>query len=236
MKSSQQKIIKLTKIKQWYLVVDAESYKILRDAGAPMVRIHENFLPTIGLLTKRHKIKAQNIPFQDQILNPYLDKIGELWQKKEHRRAIINGSILRFETTHSSILAPAREALAKLEASLRRFFKRWGYSASFDISESRGKIKLHVIYKYDSERLPIIPLVEDAESLPVIRLNLGFVRVSLTPGKRELETNISIASGTDWKSLHTSRCLYSQVSDVRPFINALMEVVNKDHHNFENKP
>jgi hypothetical protein len=228
------KIIRLTKIRQWYLPVDAESYNILKDAGVAMLRIHENFLPTIGLLTKKRKIKARSVPFNESILHPYLDELGSRWQAKEFRKATINASVLKFETTHASIHAKSKEVIEKLEASLRRFFTRWGYAAMFEYSESRGKCKLHVTYKYDSTKLPVIPLVEDSTSLPTITLELGHIRVRLTMGMKYVETNISEATGNSWTSVRTSRCLYSQISDVRPFINALMRVTDNDPHNFDN--
>lgn len=233
--SRKQKIIQLTRIKQWYLPVDADSYNILKAAGCPLLRIHENFIPTLSLLTKPHHIKAQVVNFNDSILHPYLDELGARWQKKEFRKATINASILKFETTNASIQASAKEALEKVETSLRRFFTRWGYQAVFEVSENRGKVKLHVTYKYDSTRMPVIPLVEDPLSLPTITLVLGFLRIRMTLGEKEVETNISLASGSTWNSIQTSRCLYSQISDVRPLINTLVRVVNKDPHNFDNK-
>ncbi len=225
-------VITLTKIKQWYLPVDAESYMVLRDAGVPLVRIHENFIPTLGLLTKK-KIRARTVDFNETILHPYLDNLGAVWQKREHRKAMINNSVLRFETTHASVYEKSKQSLDKLESSLRRFFTRWGYSAVFETSESRGKLRLHVSYKHDSTRLPIIPLIEDPTSLPVIRIDIGFVRISMTLGEKEVETNISIASGPKWTSIQTSRCLYSQITDVRPMVSALMQIVNKEPLNFE---
>ncbi len=233
--NKKRQIITLTKIKQWYLPVDAESYNILKRAGVPLIRIHENLIPTLSLLTKGKGIGAKVVDFNDTILHPYLDELGSRWQKKEHRKVTINASTLKFETTHASIQASSKEALVKVETSLRRFFTRWGYTSVFEVSESRGKVKLHVSYKHDSNKPPVIPLVEDPTSLPVIKLQLGFVRISLTLGATEVETNISVAAGSDWTSVQTTRCLYSQVSDVRPFINALLGIVNKDTHNFDNK-
>lgn len=235
MKTSKQQIITLTKVRQFYLPVDAESYKILRSAGVPLIRIHENFIPTLSLITKSKKIKAQLVDFHETILNPYLDELGTRWQKKDHRTATLNASVLKFETNHASIYQASKEPLEKVEASLRRFFTRWGYSASFETSENRGKRKLHVSYKHDSNRSPIIHMVEDPTSVPTIKLEIGFVRISLTMLENEVETNISIATGGTWTSVQTTRCLYTQISDVRPFITALMKIPDHDPHNFDNK-
>lgn len=228
-------VVKLTKIKSYYFPVDADDYKLLRSHGIPIIKIHENLLPTLGLVFTKHSIKPQAVSFTESILNPYLDRIGGAWNSKEHRVATITKSVLKFETTKASIMPQSREALHKLETSLRRFFSRWGFLAVFETSESRGKLKLHVNYKFDPERDPIIPLVEDATSLPAVKIDLGFVRLTLTLMKREVEVNIAVAAGTGWNSIHTSRCLYSQVSDVRPMLTALVGVVNNDQHNADNK-
>lgn len=228
-------IIKLTKIKQWYLPVDADAYKTLRAIGVPLIRIHENFLPTVNLLAKKHKTRFQALNFNETILHPYLDELGARWQKKSNRKATITSNVLKFETSHQSAGEAAKAALPKLEASLRRFFTRWGYSATYEVSESRGKIKFHVQYRYDVEKTPIVHLVEDATSLPQIHLDIGFVRLSLTLGEKEIETTVSVQGGTTWQPIHTSRCLYSQVSDVRAMVNTLMDIPSRDVHNFDNK-
>lgn len=233
-KKPPQQIIQLTKIKQWYLPVDAESYNILKAAGAPLIRFHEDFLPTLSLLTKPRNIKAKVVSFNDDIMHPFFDKLGELWNNKEHRRATINNTSLKFETTHASILKNSKAAIEKIEASLRRFFTRWGYTAVFEFSESRGKCKLHVTYKHNSNNLPVIPLVDDPASQPVVRIKLGYIRISLTMMTREVEVNVAIASGTGWNSISTTRCLYTQFGNVKPMINSLMDIVNKDQFNSEN--
>lgn len=236
MKNSDSNEVKFTKVKQWYLPIDADSYKVLKSFGMPLIRIHEDMMPTIMLLFKKHKIKPHLVDFNDSILHPYLDELGKRWQSKDHRQATLTKSTLKFETTHASAQSKGREALVKVEASLRRFFTRWGYTSTFELSDSRGKLRLHVNYKYDSERMPIIPLIEDPTSLPQIKLDLGYVRLTLTLMKKEVEVNVSIAAGTMWNSIHTSRCLYSQISDVRPMIASFIDIVNKDPHNADNKP
>lgn len=226
--------VQFCKIKGFYFPVTADDYKLLRSKGITLIRVPENLMPTLGLLFAKHKIKPVPVSFADTIRDPYFDRLGEAWQAKEHRKATITPSFMKFETTHASVQPQAREALHKLEASLRRFFQRWGFSASFELSESRGKLKLHVSYKFDPERAPVIPLVEDSTSMQHIRLNLGFMRITLTPMAKEIEYNIALAAGTDWNSIHTGRCLYSQVSDVRPMISALVNVASTDPHNADN--
>lgn len=229
------KVITFTKIKQWYLPIDAASYKLLRAAKCPMLRVHEDFIQTLRLITKPRGIQCRLVDFNATIMYPFFDELGRRWQKKAHRKAMITSSVVKFETTHSSASVQGKKALQQIESSLRRFFNRWGYSASFEMSEARGKCKLHVNYKYDSNKMPELPMQDDPAALPAIVVDLGYIRVKLSLGEKELEVNLAQAAGSGWTSMHTSRCLYSQVSDVRPMINALMEVVNKDEHNFDNR-
>lgn len=225
-------VLSFCKIKQWYFPVDAETYKSLRDTlKIPATRIHQNLLPVIEMMAKKYKMVGRNVDFNADILNPYLDKLGAVWLKKEFRICTLNTKILKFETTSSKVKADAKLTIDKIEASLRRFFDRWGYRAYFSYSESRGKCKLHVTYKFDHTKLPVIPLVEPNEALPTIRFKIGFVRLTLIMSTKRVEVNYSVAAGSGWTSMHTSSCLYSQIGDVRPMLRALIDIKNREPDN-----
>lgn len=232
--SSDPKIIRLTKIKQWWLPVDAESYLTLREAGVPLVRFHVDFLPALSLLTKKHHIKAKEVNFRDEILNPFLELVGTTWNKKPHCRATIGSRIMKFETLRPEAYTKAKESIPKLEDVLVKFFTRWGYNVVPVYSEARGKCKLSVEYYFDSNRLPVLPLEADVRDLPKIQLKLGFTRLTLTFGEKYVDTLIEISQGGVFAPLHSTKCLYSQISSVKPMINALMQVPDRDIHNFDN--
>lgn len=227
--------VKLTKIKQWLFPVDIESYNNLLALGVPLVRIHEVFLPTLSLLNagKEKKVRSEFIDFKEEILHPFLDKLGGLWQKKSWRKASISTSSMEFVSNDSSMLEDSKKKLEEVEATLRRFFERWGYSFTFAYSEKRGKAKLAVTYRYTGTVQPVIPEVDAPDSLPTISLKVGFYKVSFTPGVKYVDFNISVSAGTQWSSLATSRCLYSEISDVRPMVRMLMGIPNKAPENFD---
>lgn len=225
------KTIQLTKIKQWYFPVDAESYKILRDAGFPLIRFHHSMLPTIKLALEPRGIRGRGVSFKDGILNPFLDKLGASWQAKDYRKATITSSTMKFES--SKDLEGSKVAIQNLEACLRRFFTRWGFTAQIEYSDLRGKSKLHVTYKFDSNRLPVIPLIEDLETIPTVRFKLGHLRLALQLGTKFLDITIEEQTGNVWTKIKTSRCLYSQIGDVRPMMAACIDMVNREPHNFE---
>lgn len=250
--------IGLTKIKQWYLPVDAEAYNMLKQAGVPLTRIHERIMPALRLLTNKHKIKARLVDFMAEIYNPFMDRIGATWNKHENRICSLRARELRFETVKQSAYTKAKAALPHLEECLRRFFDRWGYKAIFTYSESRGKIRFVVNFHLDANKEPIIPLVEPPAEAPVIRFKLGFTRISIRLGKPnqaiyhrtragndedsvrymvtkapEVEIRIEVSQGGKWAPIHTSTCLYSQISSVAPVLLGMAQIVNVDPTNLD---
>ncbi|MDN3080069.1 MULTISPECIES: hypothetical protein, partial [Bacteria] len=93
-------IIRLAQIKQWLIPADSESYKVLADVGIPLTIFHEDFLPTIKLVTDQHNIRGIGVNFKDEILDPFLSKVGTTWQKKaESATATIKSKDMVFEVS-----------------------------------------------------------------------------------------------------------------------------------------
>jgi hypothetical protein len=227
-------IIRLTRLKQWYIPADTETYLTLRSVGIPLLRIHRDFLPTVGLLTKKHNIKAKEVNFKDKILDPFLDKVGSSWLRKDNRRCEITATTMRFDAVRPESFEEAKETIPKLQKILEDFFARWGYGCRFDLSQVKTRIRLNVEYWLDPEKLPVIPIEEDVAAIEPIRLKFGFTRISISFGARFVDTLIEVSQGGVFKPLHSSRCLYSQISSVKPLIVALCDVLNKDIHNSDN--
>ena len=234
--STNVKIIKLCKIKQWYFVADADSYNLLKSVKFPLTKFNQNMFPTVELACRPHKIKAKLVDFKTEVLNTFLDKIGAVWNKKSYRTCTIDASTLVFDADNKRDevkLESTKAAIANLELCLRRFFARWCYSFTINYSELRGKCKLHVTYKFDSAKMPVISIVEDLDALPVIKFKLGFLRLTMQLGVKYLEINVEEQHGNEWKQIKSSRCLYSQVGSVLPIFNALTTLINKEPHNLE---
>ena len=227
-------VIKLTRLKQWYIPADTESYLVLRKVGIPLLRIHRDFLPTVGLLTKKHNIKAKEVNFKTGILDPFLDKVGKAWLRKDNRKCGIAATTMRFDALKPESFAEATATIPKLQKVLEDFFTRWGYGYRFELSQVKTRMRLNVEYWLDADKLPIIPIEQDVAAIEPIRLKLGFTRISISFGDRFVDTVIETSQGGIFKPLHTSRCLYSQISSVKPLIVALCDVPNKDIHNSDN--
>jgi len=233
-KKAQPRVIRLTRIKGWYFPVDAESYTILRSVGVPLTRIATDFMPTLQLITRSNNIRGKEVSFTHEILDPFLDKLGSEFLKGAHRECTIKARTMRFETTHKDGLAAMREIHHKLQDCLERFFSRWGYRSTCTYSEHRGKGKLNVEYWFDGKTLPVVPLEKDPAEVKEHLLQFGFTKIGLKLMPRELVVTVYISQGGNFTPLHTSRCMYSQVTDVRSMLGALMDIPNHEPTNFDN--
>lgn len=238
-------VIRLTRIKQWLVVADVDSYKVLKALGAPMLRVHHNFLPTLGLLMKKQGVRAKSVDFESEILDPFLQKTASTWVKK-YGKCTITSKVMVFQAGDDKIKA-AEEAIPKLEGLLHDFFSRWGYRASFQYSKSKtgNRIKFHVEYWFDSEKMPILPLETPIEEIPKVQFKIGFTRLTFSfedPSRvkhnskagHQVHLMVEVSQGGVFKPIHTTKCLYSQLSSVQPLLLALMSVLNHDQHNLDN--
>lgn len=258
-KPSNDPVIQLTKIKQWFIPVDAEAYLTLKKAGAPMTRIHQDFLPLIGHALRARGIRAKKVEFKASILDPFLDKVGTTWNKKPHSTCTIQAKSMKFETTHADGLSKAREAVPKLQDVLTTFFNRWGYRTTFEYSEVKGKVRLNVEYWFDPEKQPIVVLAEEPQEKQKIQLKLGNLRLSFVFDSFESKTEIAArpvespnderppknyrigyvhtiiesSQGGKFNPIYSSRCKYSEISNVMPLVAALMDVPNHNETNFD---
>lgn len=262
-KSDEPTLIHLTRIKQWYIPADAESYLTLRKAGVALTRFHQDFLPTLKMLTRGKNIRGKEIDFRKEIMAPYFDKIGATWNRKPHCDCTIGSKTMVFETLKADSLTIAKASIPKLQDILTKFFQRWGYRSTFEYSELRGKCKLNVEYWFDPERQPIVILEEEPEELnQKVQFKLGNLRLTFTfdnfesrtvisrGGKRSnddarppkdyhigyVHTLVEISQGGKFVPVQSSRCTWSQLSSVKPLITALMDVPNHQPNNFNEAP
>lgn len=251
-------IIRLTRIKNFYIPVDAESYRIMRDAGVPLLQIHTDFLPTLAPLLKKRKVRAREVHFRDEILNPFLEKVADRWNKKPNCKATIGTRTMVFQTTSAMAYAAARESLPKLEQVLIRFFQQYGYRTTFTPSEQRGKLKLVVDYWFDATKMPIITLEGEVQESKPVYWKIGFTRLGFKfdnfhtttiSGEKDKITGVAekihkigyvhltveVSQGGVFKAIHSTRCTFTELSSVKPLMVALMNVPNLDPHNFDNQ-
>lgn len=235
-------VISLTKIKQWYLPADAESYQVLKKAGVPLLRIHHSFLPTLRLIAKSNNFVGKEVSFEDTIIGPFREMLAETWNRK-YGKAIITNKSMTFLATDPEKIVQLKKALPKLEELIHKFFTRWGFKYTPDYSESKGgnRVKFNLNYWFDSNKLPILNLEEKKDEARKIQLKLGFTRLTFlfepqtNTGKHSnVHLTIESSQGGRWTPVKTTKCLYTEISNVLPLVTALMDVLNLDEHNEDN--
>jgi hypothetical protein len=250
--------IRLTRIKQWYFPVDVETYKTLKGLGVPLLRIHHTFIPTLRLITKSRGIKGTEIPFDSALMDPFLNMLSSTWQKK-YGKCLISSSEMTFIASDPEKIKAAKEAMPRLEQLIHNFFSRWGFAYAPQYSESASgkRIKYHISFKFDSNKMPIINLEAEEQVLPKVQWKIGFLRINLTfdnpkgkvvygkapPGAerppKHIEPGfvhllIELSKGGSWVPYHSTKCNITQVSNVMPLVAALMNIPNLDPFNEEN--
>lgn len=228
------KILKLVRIKSWYVPEDDATYKLLRSIRLPLLKINKSFLPVIKLKTGPLGIRATSRDFSE-ILNERLDRVGTQWKSKPGRACKLTESRLSFSAPCSD---QNRKAIAQIEASFAKFCLRWGHRYAPSYSESGDRLKLVLDYSFDPDRNPVIESGAD-DMKDSFELELGFTKLKLTfmdkapklVGSRQLPPGIHLEvltkMGTEWKSQHTSMFVSQQIGDLSQFIVAFSKLSDR---------
>lgn len=223
------KLVKLTKIKQWYMPADTLSYKRLRKAGVPLLRFHEDMLSVVAMIAKRKNIHAELVSFKETILHPFMDRISDEWRKLHEDTAVkIDSKAIRLSTTHSDASESVEPVIEDLRQCIARFFERWGFNFDFEASVKRGKHLIHIDYWFADSKLPVIHLEDDPAEQQTFELELGFLKLSFTTDDKYLNTTVHVSQGGIWSVFYTSRCLYSQVANVNDMLQGLFDLSQRD--------
>lgn len=223
------KHIRLTKIKQWYMPADVVSYKRLRKAGVPLLKFHENMLPTISMIAKRKGVTAELVSFKDTILNPFLDRVSDDWRGlHEDTSCKSDSKTIRLTTTHRDAAEHVEPVLEDLRKFVGQFFERWGYKFTFEVSKKREKLLVHIEYWFSNDANPVIPIKDDPIGQQSFELTLGFLKLSFTTDDTYLNVVVHASRGGFWAPIHTSRCLYSQISNIQPTVEGLLKLTERD--------
>lgn len=235
MSTKTQGIINLVKIKSWYLPQDAESYQLMKEASVPLLIFHKDFLPTLQLATKRHKLHARETLWAD-LYETYLDKIGAQWKSRNDRSCKLGDTRLVFLAKATSA---NRKSIAHLEASLSKFFARWAFSYWPLFSETRDQLKLVVETKFDPGRLPITPIVVPDQKREY-DLVIGFTKIRLTFYDKASDAlrirgmvaplvlvEVFTQTGSDWTLVHQSATPPSKIGDITSFIPCVGELFTR---------
>lgn len=250
--------LELIKNRQHYIVKDAASYAILKRIGLPLLRIPQDFLPTVEGMLAAHGISHVVQGFAPTVFEPWLERVTRIWAKKygtsKANGDTKSGSITfiascrkDLDPTTDEKLIQTKVAINKLSDQVTQFFQRWGYRVDVNYSETLGgtKVKLHVEYRFEADRMPVLDLETPVQDLKEYVLQFGFSRVVLqfdNPKEKSKRNDIAyvhiryeVSQGGKWSTINTTRCLPTQISNVLPFVNALAKVRELDIHNSDNE-
>lgn len=161
-------IVDFVKVKSWYIPADSASYKKLRSLKIPILKVHQNHLPTLKLILDRKGIKARGRNW-DSVFDDFVFKITDRWATSPARSASVGAKTLVFK---SKILPKTDEHLSTLETHLKRFFSRWAFDCDIEIKKNALSVKLICTFSFNKEKNPIISL-DDEFKVRESKLNLN---------------------------------------------------------------
>ena len=242
--SQNTRIVNFVRIKGWYIPADADSYNLLKLIGAPLCKIHGDTLPSLEIAMRPKDIRAKAVNFSE-ILGPYLDKIGTVWQSKDGRKCKLNDTQLVFT---APLTAKNKKAINSLDSSLTSFFSRWGFSYRPVYSDdSSTRCKLVVDFRFDPDRNPVIPTVEEEPTTPV-EVEFGFTKLRITFGKQRTATEygktgswqneakkvgtpfhlleVFTKVGAEWQLVHSGTFMNNTLGELDKWTTTMFELAN----------
>ncbi len=238
------KVVTFVKMKSWFIPMDAASYQLLRSVNVPLLKIHQDFIPTLQLAFKAKGIRAKSEPFSD-ILTNFLDRIGAVWLSKDGRKCKLSESRAVFTCPSTP---KNRKSVAKLDHLFQEFMARWAHTYAPVFSETPRELKLVLDFKFDPQRQPIVPSA-DTDKEDSFEVILGFTKIKITFDVRRMiaptrsrgdtraqaptfvgtPTNILevfTQTGTSWTQVHTASFTHYQMGTLIPFLAGMGELHN----------
>lgn len=244
-------IANIVRVGERFIVADAESYNILREASLPFTVIPAETIETARALMAMKGIEVKEKNFESEFLVPFIKRARASWGAKspdftsQHQPGIL---ILDSAPAGAD---EARKMSPKIEGVIASFFRRWGFKFTYELSESRGKVRIGIEYAIDPKSNPVIELEKDAKDLPKYELELGGLKISLalddpngrivTQGNAKdvqigyVYADVSIKQGGKYVPYRSGRCTYGEISSVVPMIAALMKIAENHPDNINKK-
>lgn len=233
-------IANIVRVGERFIVADTESYNLLRLSFFPATAIPLNMMDTAKTLLGYKGVEFKEQDFEEEILRPFMKRAQASWEAKSDAfTSQFQPGMLILDAAASGADS-ARTMVPKVESVMASFFRRWGFKHTFEVSESRGKIRIGIEYSIDPKAKPVIELEKDSKDLPKFELELGGFKLSLAlddpKGRIETKGNskevqvgyvhvsMSIKQGGQYKPYYSGRCTYSEVSNVLPMVTALMQI------------
>ncbi len=241
-------IANIVRIGERYIVADNDSYNILREASFPATFIPLGMMESARTLLGYKDVQFNEQDFDQEFLLPFIKRARASWGAKSDAFASqFQPGMLLLDAAQSGSEA-ARLMAPKIESVMARFFSRWGFKHTFEVSESRGKVRISVEYSADDKARPILELEKDAKDLKKFEIELGGFKIGISMddprGRIEstsagkdvhigyVHVDLSIKQGGNFVPYHSGCCTYTEVSSVLPMIEALVKIAEYQPDNF----
>lgn len=226
------RLLRLIKIRQWYLPYDREAYQVVQDCGLNMLKIHEDFLPTLMTLASKLGVEARHQSWR-KLFNKYMDKVGAAWLSRAGRKCKLTEQGLVFSGPLDDL---NKRVTDRLDKALAAFFDRWGFSYDPQYSEKGNRFKLAVTFSFRGN--PVIGLAPEPNSVHESVLGWTKIRVTFYNDTRILDRNhpmknkppqimleVFTRNGTEWRLAHSQKMVSVEVDDLRPLLAAFAKML-----------
>jgi hypothetical protein len=241
-------IVNIVRIGERFIVADKNSYDILRASSFPATAIPAAMLESAKTLLTYKGVEFNEQDFEQEFLLPFIKRARASWGAKgDAFTSQFQAGMLVMDAAQAGADA-ARQMAPKVEAVIAKFFSRWGFKHTFEVSESRGKVRIGVEYSADSKARPVIELERDSKDLQKFEIEFGGFKIGLSMDdpRGRIESNgngkdvhigyvhvdLSIKQGGTFMPYHSGRCTYGEVSSVLPMIAALVQIAEHQPNNF----
>jgi hypothetical protein len=238
----------IVNIGERFIVADKKSYDILRASSFPATAIPAAMLESAKTLLTYKGVEFNEQDFEQEFLLPFIKRARASWGAKgDAFTSQFQAGMLVMDAAQAGADA-ARQMAPKVEAVIAKFFSRWGFKHTFEVSESRGKVRIGVEYSADSKARPVIELERDSKDLQKFEIEFGGFKIGLSMDdpRGRIESNgngkdvhigyvhvdLSIKQGGTFMPYHSGRCTYGEVSSVLPMIAALVQIAEHQPNNF----
>jgi hypothetical protein len=241
-------IANIVRIGERFIVADKDSYNVLRAASFPATFIPVAMMDSARTLLGFKAVTFNEQDFETEFLAPFIKRARASWgAKSETFTSQFQSGVLVLDAAPAGAEA-ARMMAPKIEAVVAKFFSRWGFKHTFEVSESRGKVRIGIEFSADSKAKPVIELEKDSKDLQKFEIEFGGFKLGLSMDdpRGRIESNgngkdvhigyvyvdLSIKQGGRFTPYHSGRCTYGEVSSVLPMIAALVQIAEYQPDNF----
>ncbi len=221
-------IVRFVKYKSWLLIADEESYKTTIAMGTPILKIHEDMVPSLKLLFKAHSLKGKREDFLETVWTPFFEKFQAAWHVPEKGRQL---KYEKFGRLQLICKAKSEPVLNKALDALSQFLQRWSFISEFETKKRGVSISVTVSFAFSDRVQPLLKLEEASlpEKEPNVQNIFEFGNIRFVFEERKgfgkapdyIIVKTESKSGDNWDCVHSGQLRDWELNAIQ--INNLMQ-------------